>query len=69
MKDEVGFSTWKDFAFYVLDKLECVKEEKDALEKDVVDLEKEFIKLKTQVYTIGAVVIVILGIFEIAIRI
>lgn len=69
MKDEVGFSTWKDFAFYVLDKLECVKEEKDALEKEVTDLKEDFIKLKTQFYTIGAIVIVILGIFEIAIRI
>lgn len=68
MKDEVGFSTWKDFAFYVLDKLECVKEEKDALEKEVTDLKEDFIKLKTQFYTIGAIVIVILGIFEIAIR-
>lgn len=68
MKDEMGFSTWKDFAFYTLDKLECLKEEKDALKKEHDALEKEFVKLQTQVYTIAAVIIVILGIFEFAIR-
>ena len=68
MNDETNFSTWKDFALHILTKNESTEEELMTLRKEHDELKDSFKEFRTRVYTVVAIVVIIVGVFEISVR-
>ncbi len=69
MIDGTKFSSWKDFALYVMDELDATHDETEELKQKYESLKDDYKEFKIRVYTVIAIIIIIVGAFELSIRI
>jgi hypothetical protein len=72
MIDGTKFSTWKDFAYIISEELDGLQKEDAKNKEELKKLREDYVIFRTKVYTIvgiiGAVIIAMIGIFQITIR-
>jgi len=72
MRDGTKFSTWKDFAWSIMEELDGLHDDKEKLQVKYDKLREEFIIFKTTVIVafsiISAITVALFGIFEFVIN-
>ena len=56
MIDGSRFSTWKDFAYYVVDALEEAYEERKEFSKRLKDVEDRLLRIETKIITSAVII-------------
>lgn len=69
MIDGSKFSTWKDFAYVVLDEQQTAKEERQKLSDRLLSIELRLTKIETKIITAAVIIGGVLGLIQIAINV
>jgi hypothetical protein len=68
MIDGSKFSTWKDFAYFVLDGQQEAKEERKGFHDRLRSIEERLTKIETKIITSAVIIGSVLGLIQISIN-
>jgi predicted nucleic acid-binding Zn-ribbon protein len=68
MDNENRFTTWKDFAYYVMDRLDDIHEKYETIEKQQKEDHDKLVMIMTILKIAAAIIVALFGLFEYSIH-